>query len=165
MTSLQRNFAAHIEKTNADLAKKLAELRLAILGSGKTKPSYNEKKWFETFQKRFRGSYLKNPVLWGDDGKPYTGWDQIVPYLAGIIPTTTYIGPQGVNVYLEYLPLMSQKYADQNKNKIKEIEDLPNEIDFLASIRTVLAYAPYDDPLEIGNAAPIPHRKVCDPIY
>jgi hypothetical protein len=39
------------------------------------------------------------------------------------------------------------------------------EIDFLASIRTVIAFAPYDDPMEIGNLVAIPHRKTCDPIY
>ncbi len=32
-------------------------------------------------------------------------------------------------------------------------------------IRTVVAYAPYDDPMEFGNETAIPHRKVCDPIY
>jgi len=161
VTTLQRNFAAAIEKTNAVLAQKLAGLRTSILGHRKVAPDYNEKTWAKNFQHVFRSTYLKDPVLWGDDGIKYHGWDQIVPYLKNIMPTTTYINPQSVNVYLEYLPIKSERYVTLNKG----IKDVGDEIDFLASIRTVIAYAPYDDPMEIGNDAPIPHRKVCDPIF
>ena len=161
VTTLQRNFAAAIEKTNAVLAQKLAGLRTSILGNRRVAPNYNEKTWVENFQHVFNSTYLKDPLLWGDDGKLYKGWTEIVPYLAKIIPGTTFLAPQGVNVYLEYLPIKSEKYEALNRG----IKDVGNEIDFLASIRTVIAYAPYDDPMEIGNGAPIPHRKVCDPIF
>jgi len=171
-TSLQRNFAAHIERTNAILAQTLADLRLAVLGDAKNLPNYNEKNWVLRFGDTFNPTYLKNPILWGDDGKLYKGWIEIIPYLAWIIPGTTYLTPQSVNVYLEYLPINSNLHKMYNKGiyatptwDLKGPKDLEGEIDFLASIRTVIAYAPYDDPMEIGNAAPIPHRKSCDPIY
>ncbi|MCX6568853.1 MAG: hypothetical protein NT147_07380 [Candidatus Aminicenantes bacterium] len=158
VTTLQRNFAAAIEKTNAALAQKLAGLRLAILGTPKAPPNYDEKTYVEKFRVGFKSTYLKDPVLRGDDRKLYKGWAEIVPYFAKIIPGTTFLAPQGVNVYLEYLPIMEQKFT-------KTRETFGDEIDFLASIRTVIAYAPHDDPMEIGNTAPIPHRKVCDPIF
>lgn len=158
VTSLQRNFAADIEKTNAILAQSLARLRFAILGDATKPPNYNEKNTVLSFGDTFDNTYLKNPILWGDDGKLYKGWIEIIPYLAWIIPGTTYLTPQSVNVYLEYLPIKDKKFGEM-KAKYGE------EIDFLASIRTVIAYAPYDDPMEIGNSTPIPHRKICDPIY
>jgi hypothetical protein len=164
VTTLQRNFAAHIEKTNAVLAQKLAGLRLAVLGTPRTPPDYNEKIYAAKFHGSFKSTYLKDPFLRGDDGKFYKGWVEIVPYLAKIIPGTTFLTPQGVNVYLEYLPLAVQK-SPELPLRLKGINVHPEEIDFLAYIKTVIAYAPYDDPMEIGNAAPIPHRKICDPIY
>ncbi|MCJ7484913.1 MAG: hypothetical protein MUQ25_01925 [Candidatus Aminicenantes bacterium] len=172
VTSLQRNVAAAIEKTNAVLAQKLAGLRTSILGNRRVAPDYNEKIWVNNFRHVFKSTYLKDPLLWGDDGKKYQGWDQIVPYLKNLMPMTTYINPQSVNVYLEYLPVKSEKHISYNRGiyktpvwDMKALKDLGDEIDFLASIRTVIAYAPYDDPMEIGNSAPIPHRKVCDPIF
>lgn len=164
VTSLQKNFATAIEKTNADLAKKLVEFR-AILSHAKKEDLKSALVDFAgTCQRDFEGTYLKKPVLWGDDGKTYTGWGAITNYLGAIMPSTTYLSVQGVHVYLEYLPIKSEKYETFNRG-IKDLGDLPNEIDFLASIRTVLAYASYDDPLEIGNESPIPHRKICDPIF
>lgn len=160
VTSLQRNFAAAIEKTNADLAKMLAEFR-ALLSHAKKEDLKSVLEHFAgTCQSDFEGTYLKKPVLWGDDGKTYTGWGEITRYLGAIMPSTTYLAPQSAHVYLEYLPIKSAKYAEWNQ-KSKD----GKEIDFLAFIRTVLAFAPYDDPMEIGNEAPIPHRKICDPIF
>jgi hypothetical protein len=164
VTTLQRNFAAAIEKTNAALAQKLAGLRLAILGTPKAPPNYDEKTYVEKFRVAFKSTYLKDPVLRGDDRKLYKGWAEIVPYFAKIIPGTTFLAPQGVNVYLEYLPLEVQK-SPELPPRLKGINVNPEEIDFLAYIKTVIAYAPYDDPMEIRNTAPIPHRKICDPIY
>jgi len=172
VTSLQKNFAAEIERTNAILAQSLARLRLAILGDATKLPNYSEKNTVLSFGDTFDTTYLKDPILWGDDGKLYKGWIEIIPYLASIIPGTTYLTPQSVNVYLEYLPINSNLHKMYNRGiyvtptwDLKGPKDLEGEIDFLASIRTVIAYAPYDDPMEIGNAAPIPHRKICDPIY
>ncbi len=164
VTTLQRNFAAAIEKTNAVLAQKLAGLRLAILGTPKTPPNYDEKTYVDKFRVAFKSTYLKDPVLRGDDRKLYKGWAEIVPYLAGIVPGTTFLAPQGVNVHLEYLPLEAQKSPELSR-RLKGINVNPEEIDFLAYITTVLAYAPNDDPMEIRNTAPIPHRKICDPIF
>jgi len=171
-TSLQKNFAAHIEKTNADLAKKLVELRVLLSHPNKENLKTELADFASTCKTDFEGTYLKNPVLWGDDGKTYPGWGAIVNYLGAIMPSTTYLGVQSVHVYLEYLPINSNLHKMYNKGiyvtptwDLKGPKDLEGEIDFLASIRTVIAYAPYDDPMEIGNAAPIPHRKICDPIY
>ncbi len=163
-TSLQKNFATHIEKTNTDLAKKLVEFRALLSHANKENLKSTLMDFAGACRKDFEGTYLKNPVLWGDDGKTYTGWGAIASYLGAIMPSTTYLAVQGVHVYLEYLPIKSEKYMTFNRG-MRDLGDLPNEIDFLASIRTVLAYAPNDDPMEIGNGAPIPHRKICDPIY
>jgi len=172
VTSLQKNFAAHIEKTNADLAKKLAEFRALLSHANKENLKTVLADFTSACQKDFEDTYLKNPVLWGDDGKTYPGWGAIVNYLGAIMPSTTYLGVQSVHVYLEYLPINSENHKRHNPGiyktpiwDLKSSKDLEIEFDFMASIRTVIAYAPYDDPMEIGNAAPIPHRKICDPIY
>jgi hypothetical protein len=163
-TSLQTRFARDVEETNAKLAQTLVDLRNNLMPP---------KDWVRVdlsaaCGKRFAGTYLANPVLWDEKGNPHTGWfepDGILAYLEPIMRTATYIHPQTVNVYLEYLPLANQTGEFLHKRGVVASGFEPEEIDFLVNIRTVIAYAPYDAPLEIGNAAPIPHRKICDPIY
>jgi len=161
VTSLQRNFAAQTEKTNAIVAAMIVKLR-AWIGDDKRESWKKERESFiANCQGMFKDTYLKKPVLVSEDGRSVTGWGEIIDYLIKIIPYTTYLDVQSVHVYLEYLPLNSPKYKTYNTD-IKKPEE---EIDFLATIRTVLAYAPYDDPILLGNEDPIPHRRVCDPIY
>jgi len=164
VTSLQRRFARDVEETNAKLAQTLVDLRNNLMPP---------KDWVRVdlgaaCKKRFAGTYLADPVLWDEKGNPHTGWlepDGILAYLTTVMRQTTYIHPQTVNVYLEYLPLMNQtaEYMAEKHVDLKGFK--PEEIDFLVNIRTVIAYAPYDAPMEIGNESPIPHRKICDPIY
>lgn len=168
MTSLQQKFARDTEKANADLAVILVELR-----NGVPIPELAQRCAAE-----FALTYLAMPVLWTESGtsvppekypgKAYQRWEEILKYLKTMVlekAQATYVNPQSVRVYLEYLPLEHQT-ADYLAKKFVDLKGTPpGDVDFLANIRTVLAYAPYDDPLIIGNGAPIPHRKVCDPIY
>jgi hypothetical protein len=161
VTTLQQHYAADIEKTNARLSQDFSFFRDEII-----RKSLDFDAFVARCQRTYQGTYLERPVLWGDDGNEYKGWDRISKYLASVIPHTTYIHPQGVNVYLEYLPpdMQTEDYL-VNKRSVNLRGYRPDEVDFLAMIRTVIAYAPYDDPMEIGNEGPIPHRKICDPIY
>jgi len=163
-TSLQTRFARDVEWTNAKLAQTLVDLRNNLMPP---------KDWVRVnlraeCEKRFAGTYLANPILWDEKGNPHPGWDGpdgIFAYLEPIVRTATYIHPQTVNVFLEYLPVANQtaEYMAEKHVDLKGFK--PEEIDFLVNIRTVIAYAPYDAPMEIGNGSPIPHRKICDPIY
>lgn len=162
VTTLQARFARDIEHTNADFAVLLAMLRTAI--ENKT---LNIESMASQCQAKYAKTYLEQPVLWEGGKIRSKGWLEIVQYLGtSVIPHTTYIHPQTVNVYLEYLPLSErvERYI-VGKRSVNLHGFKPEEIDFLAMIRTVIAYAPYDDPMEIGNEGPIPHRTVCDPIY
>jgi hypothetical protein len=162
VTSLQANFAADIEKTNATLAQMLVKLRTASLPDADAKSTF-----VKALNDAFRGSYLAKPVLIDENRKPVFGWEAILTYLqTTIMPKAIYIHPQAVNVYLEYLPLDKQTPAHlKERLGVTDLKFNPNEVDFLATIRTVIAFAPFDPPMEIGNEDPIPHRKICDPIY
>jgi hypothetical protein len=118
-------------------------------------------------QAKFAKTYLDSPVLWEGGSIRGKGWNEIIRYLGeSVIPYTTYIHPQTVNVYLEYLPLsMRIEGYIVGKRTVNLRGFKPEDVDFLAMIRTVITYAPYDDPMEIGNERPIPHRTICDPIY
>jgi hypothetical protein len=167
-TSLQQRFARDTEEANATLAQNLVLLRGPM-----TVPELAQKCAAD-----FEGTYLAWPTLWDESGSPvppagfpgksYQRWEEILGYLKAVVLTkhqATYLAPQSARVYLEYLPLANQA-ADYLHAKRVNLKGFPPEdVDFLAAIRTVLAYAPYDDPLLIGNENPIPHRKVCDPIY
>lgn len=168
MTTLQQRFARDTEKANAGLAVILVELR-----KGTSVPDLAQKCAAE-----FAESYLASPMLWTETGAPvppegfrgkeHERWEKILEYLKSMVlgkAQATYLAPQSAYVYLEYLPLENQTayYLAQKRVDLKGVP--PGEVDFLANIRTVLAYAPHDDPLLIGNESPIPHRKVCDPIY
>jgi len=168
-TLLQAHFAAGIERTNAKLAQDLVSLRHdRALNDEKLRAGLAGE-----FEKAYAGTYLAFPVLWDETGVPHTGWYQVLTYLATVFPKATFIQPQTVNVYLEYLPLAARTSANLEKKlqvmmKKRGATKLwfdPGTIDFLATIRTVLAYAPYDDPLQLGNESPTPHQNLCDPIY
>jgi hypothetical protein len=64
-----------------------------------------------------------------------------------------------------YLPLENQNDAYLTSRAVKISGFKASDIDFLASIRTVIAYAPFDPPMEVRNESLIPHRKICEPIY
>jgi len=166
-TSLQARLAADTEKTNANLATKLSGFRESL-------PAYppgtaDRKLWLAhlagEYDLFFSGTYLAHPILLGEDGLEHRGWHNILDYLSAVIPGTTYIVPQGVNVYLEYLPLENQNDTYLIGRAVKISGFKASDIDFLASIRTVIAYAPFDPPMEIRNESLIPHRKICEPIY
>jgi hypothetical protein len=167
VTTLQARFAADTERTNGKLATKLSEFRSSLPAHPPGEP--DTKLWLahlaDEYDDAFAKTYLKAPVLVGEDGLEYKGWHNILVYLSSVIPHTTYIVPQSVNVYLEYLPLGNQTTEYLLKRGVRISGFKADEIDFLATIRTVLAYAPYDPPMEIRNEATVPHRKICDPIY
>lgn len=157
---LETGLAPKIEAANAKLAMLLAELR-----SGR-RPSDEE------ITSRFGSTYLANPILWDEGGKVHTGWfgrEGVLDCLARLARDSSFIQPQSVQVYLEYLPFKSDAFKKANPrlelDKIKTIADAveawSGAIDFLVNIRTVLAYAPYDDAPIIGNAEALGHRTIC----
>lgn len=166
-TSLQARLAADTEKANGDLATKLSGFREAL--PAHPPGTLDRKSWLAHLAAEygvfFAGTYLAHPILMGEDGLVHRGWRSILYYLSTVVPGTTYIVPQCVNVYLEYLPLKNQNDAYLASRGVRISGFKASDIDFLASIRTVIAYAPYDPPMEIGNESLIPHRKVCEPIY
>lgn len=168
VTSLQQRFARDTEAANAKLAHYLVLLR-------------GDEPVAELAQKcaaDFEGTYLAWPTLWTESGAPvppadfkgkaHERWAEILGYLRSMVlgkAQATYLAPQSVRVYLEYLPL-ANRTAEHIGSRSARLRGVPaGDIDFLANIRTVLAYAPHDDPLVIGNEDPIPHRNLCDPIY
>lgn len=162
VTTLQTRFSADIEKTNAKLAQTLVDMRKCLA----TADTKDDEELLAECKIGYAGTYLANPVLWDESGKPHQGWPEILKHFATIMPRATFIHPQAVNVYLEYLPLANQTPEYLMKRLgTSRLWFEPQEVDFLADIRTVVAYAPFDDPLAMGNAVPIPHKKICDPIY
>lgn len=167
-TTLQAGYSRQIEKTNAMLAQDLVGLRSdKAFMSGKISRDLIGK-----FSTDYQKTYLAFPVLWDEKGEAHTGWPEILAYLATILPKATFIQPQAVNVYMEYVPVKDRtdaSFKDKLKATLerrgKKLWFKPGDVDFLASIRTVLAYAPYDDPIVIGNEDPSPHQNVCDPIF
>lgn len=166
-TSLQARLAADTEKTNGNLATRLSGFRESL--PAHPPGTADSKLWLAhlaaEYDDFFAGTYLAHPILLGEDGLEHRGWHSILDYLSTVIPGTTYIVPQCVNVYLEYLPLENQNEAYLASRAVRFSGFRASDIDFLASIRTVIAYAPYDPPMEIRNESLIPHRKICEPIY
>jgi len=162
-TPLQDRFAKDIERTNARLAQDLVDWRTAkALMTGY---EADRKKLAAGLYDTYAGTYLAHPVLWDENGTAHTGWFEILTYLGTILPKAHFIHPQSVNVYLEYLPLSHQTDAYLAGKPVILKGFTASDIDFLAMIKTVIAYSPYDAPLEMGNESPIPHRKICDPVY
>jgi len=168
-TTLQAGYSRHVEKVNARLAQDLVDLRnRAALYDPKLREGLAEE-----YAKLYSGTYLAFPVLWDEHGEAHTGWFQVLSWLATALPVATFIHPQAVNVFMEYLPLANRteaylktKLAATMKQRGRtELWFDYRNVDFLASIRTVLAFAPYDDPVQIGNEDPSPHQNICDPIF
>jgi hypothetical protein len=167
-TTLQIGYSKRIEATNAQLAQDLVALRDSdALADPKLREGLAER-----FTKAYGGTYLAYPVLWDEKGEAKTGWYQVLTWLAATLPEATFIQPQAVSVYMEYIPLEDRtdavfrdKLAATLARRGGRLWFPPGEIDFLARIRTVLAYAPFDDPVEIGNEDPSPHRNNCVPIF
>jgi len=167
-TTLQAGYSRQIEKTNAMLAQDLVDLRdnRAFMGGKISDDLVSE------YEKKYQRTYLAFPVLWDEGGEAHTGWRQVLTVLSAILGKATFIQPQAVDVSMEYVPLKDRndvffktKMAATLERRGKRLWFNSREIDFLASIRTVLAYAPYDDPVMIGNESPSPHQNVCDPIF
>ena len=168
-TTLQSGYSRHVERVNARLAQDLVDLRnRAALYDPKLREGLAEE-----YAKLYSGTYLAFPVLWDEHGEAHTGWFQVLSWLATALPVATFIHPQAVNVFMEYLPLANRteaylktKLAATMKQRGRtELWFDYRNVDFLASIRTVLAFAPYDDPVQIGNEDPSPHQNICDPIF
>lgn len=173
-TPLERNFAAKIEKDNAVLSTFLGELRsmpglLADVKSWIANPSRTAdpvNEFFGLLKTRnaanpFQGTYLAEPSLTKENGETVTGLPAVIGELVRIVEGSTYIDAQSVQVYLQYLPSNSAEYAKINSTHPDNNRKGP--IDIIAHIHTVLAYAPYDDPVRISGTQG--HRTVCDPGY
>ena len=92
----------------------------------------------------FAGTYLKDPVLIKPDGTTIEHWGPILNFLTnagGMIKESTYIDVQSVHATLEYI-----------NNSV--------DVDFVAHVETVIAYAPYDAPYILAGETC--HRKVCE---
>ncbi|HSA96837.1 MAG TPA: hypothetical protein VLJ16_12360 [Acidobacteriota bacterium] len=167
-TTLQAGYSRQIERTNAMLAQDLVGLRSdRAFMSGKV-----SRELVLRYENDYQKTYLAFPVLWDEQGVAHTGWAQVLACLATILPKATFIQPQAVNVFMEYIPLNERTQAFFESKLTATVAKRggslwfkAGDVDFLASIRTVLAYAPFDDPVVIGNEDPTPHQNVCDPIF
>jgi hypothetical protein len=129
---LAKNCAAKVESDNAMLAVLLAQARPNFMDGKTTLPQIGPGNFGDT--------YLSNPTLRLADGKKFVGWDKVLPELKGLIRNGTYIDVQSVRVCLGY----ATGHED---------------IDLVARVITVLAYATIDDPVTIEGA--LCHRKFC----
>lgn len=181
-TPLEKNFAASIERTNAVLSTFLGELRstagllpwakdwagkAAKIDKADTSQMANAVSELHALLKAkglanpFQGTYLADPSLTKENGQTVTGLPAVIAELVRIVEGSTYIDAQSVQVYLQYLPSNSTAYADINRAHPDTQRKGP--IDIIAHIYTVLAYAPYDDPVRISGTDG--HRTICDPGY
>jgi hypothetical protein len=148
---MSKKYAAKIESDNSKLSQLLAAYRGSTLG----KTDFNSDYW----AKQMADTYLRNPTLTTEAGERITGWTEILPELLRIINESTYIDVQSVHVQFEYLPYGGEEYVRYN-SKITAPEE---QIDFIGHVRTVLAYAPHDDPVTMEGD--LPHRRTCDPLW
>jgi hypothetical protein len=172
-THFEASCAAKIEKDNAKLATFLSDLRSNkklrawieswIKGSERTgadaltraTSAFHADLEKEGYPDPFVGTYLADPKLTTEKGVIVEGLRPVIAELIRIVSGSTYLDVQSVHVGLEYLPYGSAAYAAKNEG----IADPGQQIDIIAHIKTVLAYAPYDDPVTIEGT--LPHRKVC----
>lgn len=183
-TPLEKNFAAKIERDNAILSTFLGELRstagllpwvkewagraIKIDKADTSQMSRAVNELHALLKAKghanpFQGTYLAEPSLTKEDGETVTGLPAVIGELVRIVEGSTYIDAQSVQVYLRYLPSNSTEYANINGAHPDKNEPAKGPIDIIAHIHTVLAYAPYDDPVRISGKEP--HRTVCDPGY
>lgn len=180
-TKLESSCAARIEKDNVTLSGFLSELRMneglmkyratvgAILADARLSPAQralaiqSQAPMVESWLKirrggnPFLGTYLEVPRLTTETGVIVEGLDAVVAELARIVASSTYVDAQSVSVELEYLPYGSPEYLSAQKEYPDEQKKGP--VDMIAHIKTVLAYAPHDDPVRIEGK--LPHRYVC----
>lgn len=178
-TKLETSCAARVERDNVRLSAFLSELRTdegltpyreearAILADSKL--STKEKlqalgakasmvaTWIKKRPNPFLGTYLEDPKLTTETGTRVEGLEAVVAELARIVASSTYVDAQSVRVELEYLPHGSPEYLSAQDRYGANREKGP--VDMIAHIKTVLAYAPYDDPVRIEGK--LPHRYVC----
>lgn len=181
-TLLEKHYAAKIEEDNGVLsafmsqlrssegllpwAKKWADGAVSIDKTDSSKVSATVKEFLKILDDKdlanpFEGTYLEEPSLTKENGETVTGVPAVVHELIRIVEGSTYVDAQSVQVYLQYLPSNSTEYADINRAHPDTHRKGP--IDIIAHIHTVLAYAPYDDPVRISGTQG--HRTICDPGY
>jgi len=148
---MSKRYAAKIERDNSALSQLLVAYRESVLGITKFDPIY----WI----KQMDDTYLKNPTLTTETGSKLTGWREILPELLRIINESTYIDVQSVHVQFEYLPYGSEGYLRYNRT----VTNPEDQIDFIGHVKTVLAYAPHDDPVTMEGD--LLHRRTCDPLW
>lgn len=102
----------------------------------------------EWITKIFQNTYLKNPKLYVDGGKPIEGWDKVLPELKKMIEKYGSISRGNTNVDLTY----------QSYDAVKSPTPA-NDVDFVLTIRTDLAFAPDMDPPIEGELF---HRRICE---
>lgn len=180
-TLLEKNYAARIEHDNAVLSTFLGEMRstAGLIGGIKTwaqaaihidksNPVAMSSAVNDLYgilkakgaANPFVGTYLADPSLTKESGETVTGLPAVLLELARLVEGSTYVDAQSVCVALEYLPFGSPQFKEINAKYPPKPGE--TEIDIVAHIKTVLAYAPKDDPVTIEG--PLPHRKICDPI-
>ncbi len=155
-SDLVKNCAAKVEQDNSKLSKFLSDLRGAVQTATKERKSFDPAAWAKAHPNPFAGTYLDKMTLTTEDGTTLTLWEDIVAALTVVINKSTYIDAQSVHVKLEYLVYKSPRYIKENGNTAPALLD---EFDFIAHIKTVLAYAPQDDPLTAEGE--LRHRKTC----
>lgn len=178
-THLETSCAARVEKDNVVLSGVLSTLRRekalksyreevrAILANSRLSTegkqtalktsSAEVAAWSKTRPNPFLGTYLENPTLITEAGTRVGGIEAVLAELARIVASSTYIDAQSVCVELEYLTYGSPEFLNAQKKYPPREGEKP--VDIIAHITTVLAYAPYDDPVRIEGA--LPHRYVC----
>ena len=161
-SDLVKNCAAKIEGDNVKLAQFLTDLRAAVAAYNKKyeavpperRPAFKPMEWWSGYSKTanpFAGTYLQKPTLTTEEGTTLTVWEEILAKLVKVIGGSTYIDVQSVHVCLEYLSYGGERFRKYNTSG--------DDIDFIAHIKTVLAYAPEDDPITMDGE--LRHRKTC----
>jgi hypothetical protein len=148
-------FNAWRDKVKAILAEKASEGEKALRLKDMSRDLFGMLDKSET-ENPFSGTYLEDPKLTTEGGVTVVGIAAVVVELDRIVSASTYVDAQSVHVELEYLPIKTTGYFDAQK-KFGTTPD--NEVDMIAHIKTVLAYAPKDAPATIEGL--LPHRKVC----
>jgi hypothetical protein len=137
----------------------LANIRLSDEGKQKALQASGAKvaAWLKTKANPFQGTYLEDPALTTETGTRVVGLEAVVIELARIVASSTYVDAQSVRVELEYLPYGSPEYLSA-QTKYPDTQKR-GPVDIIAHIKTILAYAPHDEPVRIEGL--LPHRFVC----
>jgi hypothetical protein len=139
---LAKHLATKIEADNALLSAFLIQVRQKTTAEKNAQPVKSVPG--DLTPASFAETYLKDPVLTKPDGTTIEHWGPIINFLTnagGMIKESTYIDVQSVHATLEYV----NNFVD---------------VDFVAHVETVIAYAPYDAPCILSGETC--HRKVCE---